>query len=180
MKSKPARHRSLRRGLWRAQDGAAAVEFGLVALPFLFMLFAVLEMALFFTLDSVLDNATVETGRLVRTGQVTSASMTPEQFQEELCNRMSIFADNCRAPNTTTIDVREVPQFDADIENPADDGELAAGETGFDPGGPGSLILVRVWYRQPIITAFLAPGEQDKARGYRLLSSTTAFRNEPA
>ena len=38
------------------------------------MLFAVLEMALIFTVDSVLDNAAVETGRLVRTGQATAAS----------------------------------------------------------------------------------------------------------
>ncbi len=180
MKSRPAFRRSLRRGLWRAQDGSAAIEFGIVALPFLFMLFAVLEMALIFTVDSVLDNAAVETGRLVRTGQVSAQAMTREQFKDELCDRMSIFESSCRAEGTTTIDVRVVPQFDTPLDNPADDGDIQAGETSYTPGDPGNLILMRVWYRHPIFTAFLAPGMQEQANGYRLLASTTAFRNEPA
>lgn len=172
---------SLRRGFWRARDGAAAVEFALVALPFMFMLFAILEIALIFTIDSVLDNATVETGRLVRTGQASAMSMTTaDQFKEELCDRMIIFEGPCLDPGTTAIDVRIIPQFDVDLDNPAADGEFAAGETQFTPGGPGNLILVRVWYKQPIITAFLAPGSQELLSGKRILASTTAFRNEPA
>ena len=41
--------------LLRNRDGAAAVEFGLVILPFCVMIFAILEVALIFTLDSVLE-----------------------------------------------------------------------------------------------------------------------------
>ena len=63
------RGRPSRGCLLRSRDGSAAVEFALVALPFCFMIFAILEVVLIFTLDSVLENAAINTGRLVRTGQ---------------------------------------------------------------------------------------------------------------
>src|SRR5690606_25010801 len=84
-----------RRGFLRATEGSAAIEFAMVALPFLFMLFAILELVVVFMLDSVLDNATVETGRLVRTGQASAAGMTATQFKTSVCARMSIFAGDC-------------------------------------------------------------------------------------
>ena len=44
----------------RNQDGAAAVEFGLVAAPFLALLFAILETALVFLASEVLETATAD------------------------------------------------------------------------------------------------------------------------
>ena len=67
-------------GLLRNRDGSAAVEFGLVVLPFCVMIFAILEVALIFTLDSVLENAAIGTGRLVRTGQGSAQGMTAAQI----------------------------------------------------------------------------------------------------
>jgi len=169
----------LRRGFLRATDGSAAIEFGMVALPFLFMVFAILELCLVFVLDSVLDNATAQTGRLVRTGQASAASMTAEQFKTSLCGRMSIFSGDCAS--RVTIDVREIPQFAIVPPDPMADG------TTFDPGvltytngDPGDLILVRVWYRHPLITPLLAQGLSRLNDGTARLTAATAFRNEPA
>ena len=50
------------------REGAAAVEFAMVILPFTFMIFALLELGLIFVVDSVLGNATIESGRYTKVG----------------------------------------------------------------------------------------------------------------
>ena len=174
----PFADRPLRRGLLRNRDGTAAVEFGLVVLPFCVMIFAILEVALIFTLDSVLENAAVATGRLVRTGQASAQGMTAAQFKTSLCSRMSVFQGDCAA--NATIDVRVIPQFNTTPPDPL------AGE-GFDPSGltyangnPGDLILVRVWYQHALLTSFLSQGLSNVGDRTAMLTATTAFRNEPA
>lgn len=143
------------------------------------MLFAVIEMALVFTVDAVLDNATMETGRLVRTGQASAVNMTAAGFKDDLCDRMTIFAPQCRAANVTTVDVRVVTQFDIPLVDPSADGDLDPTEVTYSNGAPGNLMLVRVWYRQPLVTGFMMPSTTDSIGGDRVLRAATAFRNEP-
>jgi Flp pilus assembly protein TadG len=166
------------RGLWRAEGGATAVEFGMVALPFCLMMFAILELGLVFVTDSVLENAAIETGRLVRTGQASAQNMTAEQFKTALCERMSIVSGDC--PSRASVDVRVIPQFDVDPPDPMAGGTFDDSSLTYANGAPGDLILVRVWYRQPLLTTFLAQGLSRLDDGTVRLTATTAFRNEPA
>lgn len=171
------RLRSRARG--RKREGSSAVEFAMVAMPFFFMMFAIIEIGMIFVTDSILENATVETGRLVRTGQAAGSSLTDEQFKTRFCDRMSIFASQC--PDRVTIDVREIPQFRN--QNPPD--PMANGVSfdptvlGYETGQPGSLMLVRIWYRQPLLTPFLAQGLSKLGDGTTIMMTTTTFRNEP-
>jgi len=150
----------------------------MLALPFCLMMFAVLELALVFVTDSVLANATMETGRLVRTGQATAQGMDAEQFKTSLCSRMTIFASDC--PERATIEVREIPQFATTPPDPMSGGTFDDGVLTYTNGDPGSLMVVRVWYRHPLITTFLAQGLSRLDDGTAILTSTSAFRNEPA
>lgn len=150
----------------------------MVALPFCLMLFAILELGLVFVTDSILENATIETGRLVRTGQASASSMTKEQFKTALCSRMSIFSGDCAA--RATVDVREIPQFAITPPDPMAGGVFSDAALTYTNGDPGDLILVRVWYRQPLLTTFLSQGLSRLNDGAAILSTTTAFRNEPA
>jgi Flp pilus assembly protein TadG len=163
----------------RSRDGSSAVEFAMVAFPFFFMLFAIMEVGLIFVTDSILENATIETGRLIRTGQAANSSLTAAQFKTSLCSRMSIFSSDCAS--RATVDVREITQFRN--VNPPD--PLANG-TSFDTSGltyvtgqPGSLMLVRVWYKQTLITPFMAQSLSKLGNGAAMLTATTTFRNEP-
>jgi Flp pilus assembly protein TadG len=162
----------------RASDGSAAVEFGMVALPFLLMVFSILELGLVFVTDSVLENATIETGRLVRTGQASAQSMNAGTFKTALCSRMSIFAPDCAT--RATVDVRVIPQFATTPPDPMAGGSFDEGTLTYSNGTPGDLVLVRVWYRQPLLTTFLAQGLSRLNDGTAMLTATTAFRNEPA
>ncbi|WP_082560173.1 MULTISPECIES: TadE/TadG family type IV pilus assembly protein [unclassified Brevundimonas] len=181
MQSRQPRVRKRRHGflarLLAARDGSAAVEFGMVALPFCMMMFAILELGVVFVTDSVLENATIETGRLVRTGQASAQNMTATQFKTSLCSRMSIFAPDCAA--RATIDVRIIPQFAVTPPDPMAGGTFDAGALTYSNGNPGDLVLVRVWYRQPLLTTFLAQGLSRLNDGSAILTATTAFRNEP-
>ena len=53
----------------RHQKGAAAVEFALVATPFLALLFAIIESALVFFAGQMLESAASDAGRMIMTGQ---------------------------------------------------------------------------------------------------------------
>lgn len=163
----------------RARRGSSAVEFAFVGLPFFLMLFAIMEIGLVFVTDSVLDNATTETARLVRTGQASAASMTATQFRTELCNRMSIFSGDC--PGRASIDVRTLPQFrNATPPDPMASGTaFNEGVLTYVTGQPGDLMLVRVWYKHPLMTPFLAQALSRLKDGNARLMATTAFRNEP-
>lgn len=170
--------RSFARRLLRSTDGSAAVEFGMVALPFILMVFAILELGIVFVTDSVLENATIETGRLVRTGRAGAQSMTAATFKTTLCGRMSIFASDCTS--RATVDVRVIPQFATTPPDPMSTGTFNNGVLTYNNGAPGDLVLVRVWYRQPLLTTFLAQGMSRMNDGAAMLTATTAFRNEPA
>lgn len=162
----------------RKREGAAAVEFAMIALPFFFMMFALLELGVIFTLDSVLSNATLGSSRLVRTRQAQNAGMTAEQFRDDLCGRMSVFASQC--DQRVSIDVRVIPAFDSPLPDPMADGKtFDEGQMIFQPGGINSLVVVRVWYKQPLVTTFLGQALSRLNDGSARLMTTTAFRNEP-
>tara|TARA_R110000764_G_scaffold150648_1_gene238167 strand:- start:257 stop:802 length:546 start_codon:yes stop_codon:yes gene_type:complete len=170
--------RRRRTGFWGARDGSAAVEFAMVALPFFFMMFAILELGLVFVIDSVLENATMETSRLIRTGEAETSAMTAAQFKTSLCSRMSIFQPDCAA--RATVDVRVIPNFTT--PNPPDpmaSGTFQTTSLSYDDGGSGSIMLVRVWYKQPLVTPFLNEGLSRLRDGSAYLTATAVFRNEP-
>lgn len=150
----------------------------MVALPFFFLMFSVLELALVFVIDSVLENAAIETGRLVRTGQAAEKNFTAATFKTSLCGRMSIFASDC--PSKVTVDVRVIPQFkNPTVPDPLSGKAFDPTVTLYDGGKPGDIVLVRAWYRHTLLTPFLAQGLSRLNDGAAVLTSTTAFRNEP-
>lgn len=172
----------MRRRLLRSRErrsGQAAVEFAMVAAPFFFMLFAILELGLVFVTDSVIENAVFQTGRLVRTGQAQNAGMTAQQFKDEVCERMSLMAPDCQ--NRATVDVRVLDQFrNVNPPDPTANGKtLDPSQLVFQTGAPGSIILIRVWYKKPLMTPFLSEGLSRLKDGTMVMTFTTTFRNEP-
>src|ERR1700690_1807777 len=73
----------------RHQDGAAAVEFALVALPFLALLFAILETALVFFAGQTLEAAAANSARLIMTGQAQSAGYAQADFKTAVCANLA-------------------------------------------------------------------------------------------
>ena len=162
-----------------SREGATAVEFALIAFPFFFLLFAIFEIALLFMTSSVLENAVIETGRQIRTGEAENADMTADQFKSSLCTRMTIFSGDC--PARAMVDVRVITQFkNAAPPDPLADGKsFNTSQLTYLNGKPGNLMLVRVWYKQPLITPFMTQALSQLQDGNTILTATTTFINEP-
>ena len=175
---RPDRPRRPLARLARDRGGATAVEFAMVAAPFLFMMFAIIELGLVFVISSTLESAAMDAGRLIRTGQLQTAGGNAATFKEAVCERMSIFAGDCG--DKLSIDVQVLPQFSAALPaDPLADGELDDSELGFDAGGAEDIVLVRAWYRHPLITPFLEQALSRTGDGAAMISASAAFRNEP-
>lgn len=163
--------------LRRRKDGSAAVEFGLVAVPFVSLTFAIIETGLVFFAGQVLETATQDTSRLILTGQAQTQNMTAAQFKEKLCSRLTAMI----ACDGVSIDVRTATSFaGANYNAPKDaGGNLDTSSNTFQPGQPGSVVVVRVMYEWPVLVRSFGLDLSDLPNGKRLLIATSVFQNEP-
>src|ERR1700736_976406 len=76
------------RRLLRREDGAAAVEFALVAAPFLALMFAIIETALVFFAGQYLETVVTDSTRLILTGQAQTSAWSQSQFQTQVCAKL--------------------------------------------------------------------------------------------
>src|SRR3954468_9003882 len=104
----------------RDEQGATAVEFSLVAVPFLALMFASVEGAMVFWTNQVLDEAVAQASRTLYTGSFQQATATipaaqiPEQFKNAVCSRVKGLFDCSRVK----IDVQTYDSFPAGIPQP--------------------------------------------------------------
>lgn len=172
----------------RNEEGATAVEFALVAVPFFALMFTLIQTALVFFSEQALETAVQNSARLILTGQVqasaygSSADEKLKKFRESVCAQgpfVLISADECRAG--VAIDVRTFSGFGtADASLPINSkGELDTKDFTFSPGGSGDIVVVRVALEIPILVPVLNPGLGNLSNGNRLIMSSAAFRNEP-
>jgi Flp pilus assembly protein TadG len=164
--------RAMRR-LARKEDGAAAIEFGLVAAPFLLLIFAIMETAFVFFAGQTLETAVADSARLIMTGQAQAKGMNQSTFKEAVCARVYGLFD-CQ--NGVHIDVATYPSFSAiNLSNPLDANGNFQNNQVFQPGGQGDIVVVRLFYQWPIYVSLLSNMSGNK----RLLVAAAAFRNEP-
>ena len=162
------------RHLVKQEDGATAVEFGLLALPFFALMFAIIETALVFFAGQTLETATADASRLIMTGQAqTTAGFDQAKFKESVCSRIYGLFD---CANGVKIDVRTAATFSAaNLSKPLDANGNLMNDLMYSPGNAGDIVIVRVMYQWPIYVALLS----NMAGGKRLLMATASFRNEP-
>ena len=179
--SKPRMRRFFRfvrlRRFARQNDGAAAVEFGLVAAPFLALVFAIMETAVVFFAGQTLETVAADSARLIMTGQAQNQGFDQAKFKQEVCAKVyGLF--NCSAG--VNVDVRTYSSFsNVDLTKPIDaNGNLVNNFT-YQPGGPGDIVVVRLLYQYPVYVSLLGLNLADMSGGKRLIVATSAFRNEP-
>jgi Flp pilus assembly protein TadG len=165
-------------GLMRQQDGATAIEFGLIAAPFLAMTFAILETALVFFAGQVLETAGSDSARLIMTGQAQNQGYSQAQFKDAVCAKIYGLFD---CTGGLTIDVKTYTSFaNINSQKPIDaNGNLQTSNFDYQPGKAGDIVVVRLMYQWPVHVSLLGLNLSDLSGSKRLLMSTIAFRNEP-
>jgi Flp pilus assembly protein TadG len=170
-----------RAGLLRfahAKSGAAAVEFALVAVPFLALLFAIIQTALVFFAGQSLEYAVAQSSRLILTGQAQGANLDQASFKTKVCEDVTALFD---CANKLQVNVQDYSSFAAASTTPPYDsnGQLDTSKLVYQPGGPGDIVVVSLYYQWPIYVRLLDGDLSNQNGNTRLLIATAAFRNEP-
>lgn len=169
-------------------DGATAVEFGLVAMPFFALLFAVLEGALIFLASQMLETAVSDASRQIYTGQfqaanaATAAADLPAKFRTEVCKSIAAMLDCTKMK----VDVKTYTQeaFPNGVPNPIQTNsngtrQLDPAFGAYQSAGRNQIVLVRVAVEYPVFVSLLDANKSNLNATTRLLMASAAFRTEP-
>jgi Flp pilus assembly protein TadG len=177
MKKLPNKSRRLRHFLRHERDGATAIEFGIVALPFFMLLVALIEIGLVFFGNFTLENAVDRAARKIRTGEAQTAGFDAGAFKTEVCSNVYAMLD---CSGGLKVDVRTFENFGGVALPPPLDGDgNLIDDFEFSPGNGGDIVVVRAFYEWDLIASVPGAGLGNMAGGSRLLAATVAFRNEP-
>ena len=169
--------RKLRR-FRRADDGASAVEFAIVAVPFIALLVGILELAIVFYAGEVLELSAAQAGRMVMTGQAQTAGYTAATYKAAVCSKLSTLF-SC---NNLNVKVTTYSSFSSATVTPTytADGQLDTSSMGYAPGTAGSVVIVQLYYQWPVVFAtmnyWLINQSVTKSN---LLTATAVIQNEP-
>ncbi|WP_174299856.1 TadE/TadG family type IV pilus assembly protein [Caulobacter sp. S45] len=179
------------RGWLRDRRGATAVEFAIIGAPFFFMIFSILQLAMYFMVQVTLDNATANAARQLRTGQViadgNSDTSGKQAFMTAVCNNMSWLQSQCQSGVTSpggtqylVVDVRQLGAYSNAAGNPTlNAGGNAPTNSCYYSGSAGSAVEMRAYYRWQMIVPELMSSLQTFANGVAELQSTEVFQIEP-
>jgi len=162
---------------WRNESGGAAVEFGLVMVPFLVVLMSIIESAIVLFAGQVLQTAATNSSRQILTGQAQTAGTTASKFKDSICANLTVMF---QCESLLNVDIRSFSNFSTvSLPSPTNSNGTLTGNYSYSPGNPGDVVVVRLIYQWPIFAAGLVPGLVNSANSTRTLVATAAFRNEP-
>ncbi len=180
----------------RDARGAIAVEFALIGPIFLLLLLVIVELGLTLTTQSLLDGATRDAARLIRTGQVQSQSSPITTFQTLLCSEMAPLMSVAKCDSNVIFEVQTFASFGSVSFTPCtlNNNQVGSGtQCNFRPGTGGQIVAVRATYTRSFIvpwvgacmsggscwTGPLSAGGANPGTGGITLTSTVIFQNEP-
>ena len=191
---RPAIRRRLpARSFARDRRGATAIEFSLLALPFVFAMFAILEYGYVYLINASMDNAVALSSRLIRTGQAqttsfsyfdpvsrttkrTSIPMTGSDFASLVCSNMTWVA-NCAGSLQVDAEVQSGYTGQSSTP-PTQNGQLRT-NLPFNIGADRCIVLVHTYYTWRMITPAIWTGATKLNNNGILLTSAALVVNEP-
>ena len=177
-----------------ANKGSVAIEFAMVAPVFLLILMATIESGVIFFAQTTLQNAVNDAARLVKTGQTSCFStnaggacqgITADEFRQQICDEVILLLHTCNKDAAGDSDLQfDVSAYSAGFGSVSNSSPLDAGGdlpnlTNFNTGTACDVVLVRAFYRWPIITPGLNFLLSNMKGSYHLLATAAAFRSEP-
>ena len=177
-----------------ANKGSVAIEFAMLAPVFLLILMATIESGVIFFSQATLQNAVNDAARLVKTGQTSCFStdstgkclgITADQFRKQICDEVIVLLHTCNKDGSGNSDLQfDVSAYNAGFGGVSNssplgvDGDLP-NLTAFNTGTACDVVLVRAFYRWPIMTPGLSYLLANMKGTNHLLATAAAFRTEP-
>ncbi|SMC65449.1 Flp pilus assembly protein TadG [Fulvimarina manganoxydans] len=161
----------------RDRSGVAAVEFAFVGLPFVLILYAIIETGLILTGNFLLERGSEQVGRLVLTGQLQGQERPPtrEEFRKLICDQIAPYM-RC---DKLKVDLRSYNEFSSmELRTDMRMGHVNDDGFRYELGGANSISVLRTYYEWPWEGLYFKLVAKNTG-GNALLSSVSAFRNEP-
>ncbi len=149
----------------------------MILLPFLTIVFAIIETALAIVVNRMVDNSVVEAARTIRTGQAASNSFSADDFANEICGHMPPFL--CQSERFI-VDVSSADSFSnvSSLNTLYDEDGNLNEDHGYSQTCASEIVVVNVVYKWPMFTSLMSLSDLDHG-SERHLGSTMVFRNEP-
>lgn len=168
----------------RSSDGATAVEFALLTIPFLMATFAILETGISMGAQQMLVNATDNVAREIRTGQVNV--ITQSQLKTKICDRIQwLVKAGCPG---LQVDLRSYTTFQLAAAQQIyvmgntvaleKDGAGKAKALKSEIGGSNAKQTLRAFYFWPLMTNLMQSSMATAGNGNALLSASQTWQNE--
>ena len=181
--------RTVRR-LTANEDGAAAIEFALVGLPFLLFIFGIIGFGLYFLNSSYLEHGVKTASRKILTGELRTAGadgnpMTVGEFRKLVCDasepvidcsKLSVMVQH--ATDWYGLTPRSCVDGDGNMAGSSgEDGELLSKYA----GDASQVVLVTVCYKWDLADtlSFLKLGSGADGSGPAIMQAAMAFKSEP-
>jgi Flp pilus assembly protein TadG len=166
---------------WRSNnDGVTAVEFGLIAMPFMLMLFGIIGAGLYFFTVFSLENAVERASRIIRTGQAQKSGMNGEQFKQQVCGYVPSFVD---CTNKLRVNVQNYASSSAitteTIPKCVDDAHALLNSSVYEPGTASQIVLVVACFEWDMAKNLPFYNFGNMKGGGLLIQAATTFRTEP-
>ncbi len=158
------------------RKGAVAIEFVILAFPFLLLMLVLLETATVFYAELVMDRAVAKIGREVRTGQITNADLTETEFKDKLCAEVKFMFDCSKLK----VDLKTYGSFGAvPTSTPIKGGDLDS--TGFSYTKPSgeTITALKAYYKWPLYVDVLREMSTTLSDHSFMVVGSAAFMTEP-
>ncbi len=179
------RSRFARPGWLRNDDGMAAIEFAIVALPFFLFVFGIIGVGLYFLASTSLEYGAQSAARKVRTGEADKGEMTVGEFKQLVCDaagsyincgKLAVLLDH----DKTWSGVTPPSCTDGDgamVSSTGDSGEPISKYA----GGASEVVLVTLCYKWELADSFkfMKLGSGPDGSGPAIIQASAAFKTEP-
>jgi Flp pilus assembly protein TadG len=182
----PLRRLAVKLGLARLkrdENGATAIEFAMVAAPFLMFMFALIGISTYFFVMTSLDRGMDKTSRKIRTGEAQNANMTVLDFKNQLCqaaggwikcNKIQVFVQ--KYSDWQSVQPQACVNSGGQVvTNTANGSDKIAQYS----GSASDVVLITTCYKWDFAGNLPFFHIGNMADGSMMMQTATAFRTEP-
>lgn len=179
--------------LVKNEEGTTAIEFAILGIPFMALLFGIIELAVLFFISSTTQHALETVSREIRTGEFQSEGGAAAEFKTKICAAM-VGVGNCDylrvdilSSATGRFSELTLPQSPAEIPENETEAEKEAREAAapalpadnYTVTSGGDVVIVRVQYIHRLTIPSELTRLSNSTGNTHIITHTTAFKNEP-
>jgi hypothetical protein len=167
------------------ERGAAALEFAIVAVPFLLFMLGIIGVGLYLFTTNALEHGAEAAARKIRTGEAQKDALTVGGFRELVCEEAGSYID-C---DKLHVLIQHAPAWSGITPQPCvDENNNMVASTGEADdaiidytGEANEVVLVTLCYEWDLAQSFsfLKLGSKPDGTGPVIVEASTAFRTEP-